>query len=201
MCASIERVLLSPATEAERLWQGAQEAFGKAGDGIAYLSEAVDLGVRVVEIMVAWRLEPVREEFPTTIASLLEPSPPEVVPSRDFLNAPKSLRFIDVLDLLSNVNLSCISPKLHHGWEDRFASCRRSRVRTEKVTSFSLSEDERDALMLIGAYRNRIFLLPPPVEIITKDVLDAYPTLLALGERLFQSMPTPANQLDASEPA
>jgi len=187
MSQPIEGVLLSPESEAERLWQGAQEAFRKAGESIACLSEAVDLGVRVVEIMTARCLEPVRDEFPATIASLLEPPPPEVDPKRDFLHLPKSLRFIDVLDMLSAADLPCISPPLHHGWEDKVASCRRSRTRTRSVAGFSVDEQQRNALMLIGAYRNRIFLLPPPVRIVPEDVVNAFPALRKLVERLFAS--------------
>ena len=39
--------------------------------------------------------------------------------------------------------------------------------------------------MLIGAYRNRIFFLPPPVLIIPDEVLGAFPTLIELVEQLF----------------
>ena len=45
-----EEVLLSPDAEAERLWVGAQDAFLKGRESFAQLSQAVDLGVRVVEI-------------------------------------------------------------------------------------------------------------------------------------------------------
>jgi hypothetical protein len=111
----------------------------------------------------------------------------EVNPQRDFLHPPKSLRFIDAIDMLSALNLPCISPKLHHGWEDRTASCRRTREHTQRATGISLHESQRDALMLVGAYRNRIFLLPPPVRIVPEEVLGAFPTLEELVERLFVS--------------
>ena len=185
MSQTIERIVLSPEGEAVRLWQGAQDALPRAGESIGFLSETVDLSVRVLEILVGQCLEPVRGEFPATIASLLEPPPPEVDPNRDFVHQPKSLRFVDVLDLLSAMDLTCISPHLHHGWEDPRASCRRSRTRTIKVTGFSVEEKDREDLMLIGAYRNRIFLLPPPVQIVPQEVLDAFPTLVELVERFF----------------
>jgi hypothetical protein len=186
------QVCLSPENEAQRLWDGAQEAFRKARQGIVHLSEAVDLGVRVVEIMTTRRLQPVRDEFPASIASLLESPPPDVDPRRDFLNPPKSLRFIDALDMLSAADLPCISPQLHHGWEDRVVSCRRSRARTRRATGVSVDEKRRDALILIGAYRNRIFVLPPPVRIVPDEVASAYPTLVELVEHLFASATGPA---------
>jgi hypothetical protein len=187
MSALVEEVCLSSETEAERLWVGAQEAFHNARESIVDLSEAIDLGVRVAEILTVCSLEPVRDEFPATIKSLLAPPPPEVVAERDFLHPPKSLQFVDAVDMLSDMELPCISPQLHHGWEDRVASCRRSRARTKRATGISLDARRRDALMLIGAYRNRIFLLPPPVRIIPDEVLGAFPTLVELVEGLFAS--------------
>jgi hypothetical protein len=183
-------VYLSPGTEAERLWSGAQEAFEQAAQGIVPLSEAIDLGVRVVEITAVQCLREVRHEFPATIASLLDPPPPEVNVERDFLHPPKSLRFIDAVDMLSDMELPCISPQRHHGWEDRVASCRRSRSRAERACGFFVDRRQREELMLLGAYRNRIFLLPPPVRIVTDEVLGAFPTLVELVERLFASART-----------
>lgn len=187
MSEGAEPVYLSPDTEAERLWRRAQEALQEARQDIVSLSRAIDLGVRVVEIVTAERLQQVRGEFPTTIASLLEPPPPDVDPERDFLHPPKSLRFIDALDMLSEADLTCIDPQLHHGWEDRIVSCRRSRARAKKATGVSVDKNERDALMLIGAYRNRIFVLPPPVRIVPNEVLDAFPALVELVRRLLPS--------------
>ncbi len=178
-------VWLTPEAEAERLWKGAQEACRTAPENVVRLSEALDLGIRVVEILTVCCLQPVRDEFPTTIGTMLDSLPPEVDPERDFLHPPKSLQFVDVIDLLSGQDLSCISPQLHHGWEDRRQSCRRSRVRTRTVTGFSVDETQRKSLILIGAYRNRIFQTPPPVKVMPREVLDAYPVLVELVNRLF----------------
>lgn len=190
MSVLVEEVLLSPETEAERLWIGAQQAFHNAWDDVVDLSEAIDLGVRVVEILTIRCLEPVRNEFPATIKSLLESLPPEVSAERDFLHPPESLTFIDAVDMLSASDLPCISPRLHHGWEDRVASCRRSRARTRRATGVSLDATQRDGLSLIGAHRNRIFLLPPPVRIVPAEVLGAFPILIEVVEHLFASART-----------
>ena len=186
MAELAEKVYLSPQTEAQRLWSGALEAFHTAGQDFVQLSEAVDLGVRVVEIVTAQGLQEIRYKFPITIASLLDPPPPEVDLERDFLHPPNTLRFIDAVDLLSETELSCISPQLHHGWEDPISSCQRSRAQARSAFGFSLDRKQREALMLIGAYRNRIFRLPPPVYIVTDEVLTAFPTVVELVERLFQ---------------
>ena len=39
--------------------------------------------------------------------------------------------------------------------------------------------------MLLGAYRNRLFRLPPPVRIVPEEVVNAFPQLLDLAEHLF----------------
>jgi hypothetical protein len=135
--------------------------------------------------MMTVRLQPLAGEFPATIASLLDSPPPEIDPQRDLLNPPKSLRFVDALDMLSETEMVCVSPQLHHGWEDRVVSCHRSRARARKVTGIGINDAQRDALMIIGAYRNRIFVLPPPVRIVPDEVLGGFPTLSDLVAKLF----------------
>ena len=185
MSTQSEGVVLSPHAEAERLWSGAQEAFQQARDGIAPLSETIDLGMRVVEILTIECLRKVRLEFPTSVATLLDPPPLEINLTRDFLNAPKTLRLIDALDMLSDPELTCISPGLHKGWVDHVQVCRELRTNTKRATGLSLDANQRGALMLIGAYRNRIFLLPPPVRIVPDEVLGAFPVLSELVGQLF----------------
>ena len=180
-----EGIMISSEFEAKRLWAGSMEAFWKGPEDIVTLCEAVDLGTRVVEILTVQLLQPERKKFPDTIASLLQPPPPEVEPERDFLHAPKWLRYIDVLDMLSAEELPCISPQLHHGWEDKVASCHRSREFARAVTGVSLDENSLEDLVLIGAYRNRIFRLPPPVWIVPADVKSAYQTLIDVVAQLF----------------
>jgi len=191
MNEQIDGVVLTPESEAERLWRRAEEAFIQAPGSIAQLCEAIDLGVRVVEIGVVSRLQPIRNQFPATIASLLESPPAEIDTMRDFVHPPKSLSYLDLIDMLSEEKLPCISPQLHRGWEDRIESCRRSRETTLSVIEFSLDEAERAPLMLLGAYRNRLFELPPPVKIIPSDVLGAYPSLATMAERLLAGSRTP----------
>ncbi len=193
MSAQNQEFLLSPHAEAERLWSGAQEAFPQARDGIAQLCETIDLGMRVVEILTIECLRKVRQEFPTSVSILLDPPPPNVDPTRDFMHAPKTLSLLDALDMLSDPGLPCISPALHRGWVDRVQVCRELRTNTKRATNLALDATQRDALMLIGAYRNRIFLLPPPVRIVPSEVLDAFPVLSELVEQLFARERVPAS--------
>jgi hypothetical protein len=170
--------------EADRLWEGAKEAQEKAGEDFVALCEALDLGLRAVEILVTHRLQPVKGQFPATIGIQLDTPSPEVEANRDAITVPNSLPFIAVLDLLSSEGLQCVSPGLHRGWEDRRFSCRRSRVTAGETLGVELSEEDRDQLLVLAAYRNRIFRSPPPVRVVRAEILDAFPALNRLVDGL-----------------
>jgi len=170
--------------EARRLWAGAQEAQAAASGNLVVLCEALDLGLRTAEILVTHHLQPVKSQFPATIAIQLETPSPAVDPFRDAVQIPHSLPFTAVLDLLSAEELECVSPGLHRGWEDRRFSCRRSRVTAREALGIELGEEERSQLLRLSAYRNRIFRAPPPVRVVTKEILGAFASLNRLVERL-----------------
>ena len=170
--------------EADRLWQGAKKAQENAGEDFVALCEALDLGLRAVEILVAHRLQPVKDQFPATIGIQLDAPSPEVDAYRDAINVPNSLPFIAILDLLSSEEMECVSPGLLRGWEDRRFSCRRSRVTAGRVLGVTLDEAEREKLLILAAYRNRIFRSPPPVKVVRSEILDAFPALSRMVEAL-----------------
>jgi hypothetical protein len=170
--------------EAARLWQGAKKAQETAADDFISLCEALDLGLRAAEILVTHRLHPLKDQFPATIGIQLDTPSPEVDPPRDAINVPNSLSFIAILDLLSGEDMDCVSPGLHRGWEDRRFSCRRSRVTAAEALGVTLSEEDRNQLLLLAAYRNRIFRSPPPVRVVRGEILAAFPTLNRLVEEL-----------------
>ena len=179
-----EVIELGAEEEARRLWNGAKEAQVSAPYDFVALSEALDLGLRAAEIVVSHRLQGVRDQFPATISIQLETPDPAVESYRDAVNIPHSLPFTAILDLLSAADLECVSPGLHRGWEDRRFSCRRSRVTAQEALGVVLTEAERDQLLLLSAYRNRIFRAPPPVRVVTGEVLAAFASLNRLVEGL-----------------
>ena len=173
-----------PEEEAKRLWQGAVEAQESAGSDLVAMCETLDLGLRAVEILVTHRLQPVKSDFPATIGIQLDTPTPEVDAYRDAVNIPNSLPFTAILDLLSGEELECVSPGLHRGWEDRRFSCKRSRVTAKGALGITLNEEERGKLLLLSAYRNRIFRSPPPVRVVRDEILEAFPVLNRLMESL-----------------
>jgi len=170
--------------EADRLWKGAKEAQETASEDFVAMCEALDLGLRAAEILVTHRLQPVKDQFPATIGVQLDTPSPEVDAHRDAINVPNSLPFTAILDLLSAEDLECCSPGLHRGWEDRRFSCRRSRVTASEALGVTLEEAEREHLLLLAAYRNRIFRSPPPVRVVRDEILGAIPVLNRLVESL-----------------
>lgn len=174
---ALEAHTLSPTQEADRLWQGAERELARSQGDFVALCEALDLGIRAAQILAGLRLEPVRERLPATIAALLERPPEEIDPWRDVVHQPRALRFAEVIDLLSDEPLECVSPHLHHGWEDRTWSCRRSRRLAREAAGLLLERPQRDQLMVLAAYRNRIFETPPPVQVEPARVAEAFPAL------------------------
>jgi hypothetical protein len=179
-----EVIELGPEEEAKRLWEGAVEAQESASSDLVAMCETLDLGLRAVEILVTHRLQPVKSDFPATIGIQLDTPTPEVDTYRDAVNIPNSLPFTAILDLLSGEELECVSPGLHRGWEDRRFSCKRSRVTAKGALGITLTGEEREKLLLLSAYRNRIFRSPPPVRVVRDEILEAFPVLNRLIESL-----------------
>ena len=179
-----QTVTLGPEEEAQRLWQGARDARGQAGDSLAALSESLDLGLRAAEILAVHRLRPIQGQFPATIGLLLDAPSPEVDVYRDAVSVPATLGFTELLDLLSEEALECVGPGLHRGWEDRVFSCRRSRKTAQEALGFSLAAGPRERLLLLSAYRNRIFRTPPPIRLVPAEIEAAFADLDELMERL-----------------
>lgn len=184
MVETQEAITLSPAEEAERLWNGAIEAFNRPQQNVATICEYLALGLRAAEILVVRQLQPMKGRFPATIGMMLESPDAEIQVYRDAVDVPHSVQFTEALDLLSEEGLDCVGPGLHRGWEDRRFSCRRSRRTALEAVGFSIGEADRERLLLLAACRNRIFRLPPPVRLDPAAIRDAFEALTRLVERL-----------------
>ena len=172
-----DTITLGPAEEARRLWAAAKTALGKSEEDVIALSEALDFGLRAAEIWIAHRLQPVKSEFPATITHQLDVPDPTVNVVRDATSVPNTVSFTELVDLLSGPELACIGPHLHRGWEDPRFSCRRSRETSQEALGVTLSKAERDDLLLLAAYRNRLFRCPPPVEVRPTAIREAFGSL------------------------
>ena len=175
---------LNSDTEARRLWAGAERAWGAAATDLVALMEALDLGIHAAEVLVVHLLQSARDKFPATIGAQLATPAPEVDPNRDGIHVPHVLQFVDAVDLLSDDGLECVSPGMHRGWEDRRFACQRSRTVAREAVGVTLSSAEQSQLLLLAAYRNRLFRCPPPVRVVPADIHHALPALEHLVRRL-----------------
>ena len=173
--------------EARRLWNGALEARKGAADDLVSLLESLDLGLHAAEILVIQLLQPTKNSFPATIGLLLNTPAPEVDPNQDAVNVPRVLGFTDAIDLLSAEDLECVSPGMHRGWEDRRFSCRRSRAAAQQAIGVTLSAQDQEQLLLLAAYRNRLFRCPPPVRVVPGEILSAFDRLETLVAGLLKA--------------
>jgi hypothetical protein len=162
--------------EARRLWNGALEARKGAADDLVSLLESLDLGLHAAEILVIQRLQP-----------LLNTPAPEVDLRQDAINVPKVLGFTDAIDLLSAEDLECVSPGMHRGWEDRRFSCRRSRAAAREAVGVTLTARDQEQLLVLAAYRNRLFRCPPPVRVVPGEILSAFDRLEILVNGLLKA--------------
>ncbi len=180
-------ITLGPEDEARRLWEGAIQAKDRAATDLVALCEAIELGLHAAEILIIQQLLPVKDQFPATIGVQLQVPVPEVDAYRDAVSVPTSLDFTEMLDLLSYENLECVGPRMHRGWEDRRFSCQRARATAQGVVGVTLTSDDRDQLLLLAAYRNRIFRYPPPLQLVPGDMLPAFAALTRLVDALLGS--------------
>lgn len=185
-----DSIVLGPLEEARRLWAAVPELERRASSDVVALCELLDLGLRTAEILVIQCLQGSKALFPATIALQLEMPDPEVDPYRDAVTVPKALQFGDIVDLLSAEDLECVGPRLHRGWEDRRFSCRRSRATAQQALGgFRLDAEQQRKLLLLAAFRNRIFRYSPPVRIAPPAILDAFDVLKLLNDKLFREFP------------
>lgn len=183
-----DTILLGPDDEARRLWTATVAARDRSSGDPMALIEAIDLGLRAAEILALHLLQPVKDRFPATIGLQLAAPTPEIDRDRDGIHVPKVLQFTDVIDLVSGDELECVSPGLHRGWEDRVFACRRSRGVARETIGVTLKREDQAHLLLLAAYRNRLFRCPPPVQIVLSDIRAALPALDRLVEPLLHQL-------------
>lgn len=179
-----EVLTLDAQEEASRLWQGAQDAFLLADQSLVSLCECVDLGMRAAELFAVARLQVMKQGFPEALRTHLQSQRPRIHWYRDALDGVPCVQFRVMLDLMSHPELECIAVDLHEKGSGSVFPCERARASAHSVIGFCLTGEDRDLLLLLLAYRNRIFRCVPPVEIHKEEVLVAFPVLVQLVAKL-----------------
>ncbi len=157
---------------------------GHAGSTLA-LVRGLSLGQRAAELLAIQALGPVAARFPATIQELLAPPASGMISVQDaFVEHRNFLRFLDLLELSSQQDLAVISPRLYRGWQDRKQARRDARDITTRTLGFALDAGTRDRLLLGLAIHQRLYVVPPPLDLDKHDCIEALSSLLALLGRL-----------------
>ena len=155
------------------------------GEDALSAAAALSIGIRTVELFAIRRIRAVLPRFPDTIRGLFAPAGTAEPSLRDaFVTDESRLGFLDLLDLLSDTTLSTISPRLYRGWHDKTQARREARRATAEAVGFRLDSGQRDSLLTALAVYNRVFLVPPPLELTSEEAGAALATVLQLLSQL-----------------
>lgn len=147
--------------------------------------QALALRIRAALLLGLERIAAVAGEFPATIQALMSVPAESIEAARDALIQPQDyLGFIDLLDLLSDDSLDCVSPRLHRGWQDKKQSCLDARRLSRGAVGFALDAARRESLLLALAIYQRVFCVPPPVQLVIEDARAALKAVGGLIDRL-----------------
>ena len=160
------------------------ETLADGGEPVDRLT-ALAIWMRAVEIQVSDRLQPVIHRFPATIQGhFTRPDSPIVGAQDAYLDKGAGANMLDILELLGETTLSCISPRLYRGWQDRNQARIDARKITGEVMGFALDAGERDALLAALALRNRVFSVTPPVDVEEAQLEAAVAAVRGLVDRV-----------------
>ncbi|MHC4605355.1 MAG: hypothetical protein ACYTAF_00275 [Planctomycetota bacterium] len=157
---------------AEKLLAGADVERLKASDDAVEIARAVGAVMRAAVLLGLERLAGAADEFPASIRGLMRGE------------APDPFGFADLVDLLSDEGLECVSPRLHQGWQDRTQSCRTARAAGRKAAGFGIDAETREALLAGLVLHNRVFRLPPPAQLDAAGARRALSAVFGLVGRL-----------------
>ncbi|MCP4901483.1 MAG: hypothetical protein GY906_31345 [bacterium] len=142
-------------------------------------------GWHAVSLLAHHRLRPARDEFDHWFWPFLDGGAPELDVARDSQwEERQRLSLLELLDILSEADLSILKPEFYQGWQDRTTRCRTLRNRAANVIGASVAAESRERLLLLLAAYHRLLRLPAPVEVSDLDLADALPALFDLLELL-----------------
>lgn len=155
------------------------------GEGPLALKGALYWGWHAVTMLAHHRLRPARETFDQWFWDYLVAGEQDFDVDRDARwGEQKRLGLLELLDVLSEEELSVLEPRFFHGWQDRTTRCRTLRRRVSEVLGTSLGEEQRNDLLLLLATYHRLLRLAEGVEIEAAPIRKALPSLIDLVDDL-----------------
>jgi len=149
------------------------------------LKEPIAWGWHCIGLLAYLRLRPERQSFDSWIQDYFQEGSPELNIDRDARwEERERLSFLELLDLLSDEDLPSLKPEFYQGWQDRATRCAWLRQQVKKVIGRSLSNDQREKLLLLLAVYHRLVRLPAGVILKADEIMNALPAMLDLMEML-----------------
>ena len=142
-------------------------------------------GWQSVTLLAHHRLRPARETFDHWFWDFLDAGEPAFDVKRDALwEEKKRLSLLEMLDILSEEELSILKPEFFQGWQDRTTRCRTLRKGVAAVIGSSIGQAQRDQLMQLLAAYHRLLRFPSEVELEADALRETLPALFDLIEGL-----------------
>ena len=189
---SLERLALELELEKTRLEEGRAESSPALKGLLAW-------GWHAVGLLAYMRLQPQRKEFDAWIWDYLDEGEPALDVVRDsHWEERQRLSLLELLDILSEVDLPLLKPEFYQGWQDRTERCKTLRRQAAAITGFAIGAEQRDSLLVLLAAYHRLLRFPVAVELEVAPVLAAFPRLLDLVESLVVASGPRGDQLTAA---
>ena len=154
-------------------------------EDILNLKGALAWGWHAVGLLVYLRLQPKRDVFDAWVQDYLHEGEPMLDVERDARwEERERLSFLEILDLLSQVDLPILKPEFYQGWQDRTSRCRGLRRQVNALVGDGIQAEQRGRLLLLLAAYHRLIRLPVGISVEAEPVRDAFPALLDLVEML-----------------
>jgi hypothetical protein len=139
----------------------------------------------VVEILAFLKMQRERESFDPWMQEYLVEGEPSLRIDRDaFWEVTRHLSLIELLDILSERDLSILKPDFYQGWQDRTSRCHELRDHLKNIVGNCLGEEPRNELLLLLAIHNRLIHVYADVVFEPRSAWEAFPALLDLIEML-----------------
>lgn len=150
-----------------------------------HLKGALAWGWHAVGLLAYLRLLPERESFDAWVQDYLHSAEPGLAVEVDaHWEERQRFSFLELLDLLSDQELTILKPGFYQGWQDRTSRCRDLRARLSDLLGGSVGDEARRQLLLLLAAYHRLIRLPAEVTLDTGAIGQAFPALLDLVELL-----------------
>jgi len=165
-------------------------------DDVFALKGVLLWGWHVVDILVYRRLQPERDTFDSWMQEYLHEGETTFHVGRDaFWDESRYLSPLELLDILSETELSILKPEFYQGWQDRTVRCQELRQHVARLTGSTISEQQRNQLLMLLAGYNRLIRLPAAISFDTDPIWQALPALFDLAEALMDKTSTEASVL------